>query len=75
MQMSDAVEVVQVAGASAANEKLSEGWKLLAVVPNANNAGRSHVAYVLGKPAPKKDPMDGVNLGGLVGAVQTQVCD
>jgi len=52
MQMSDAVEVVQVAGASAANEKLAEGWKLLAVVPNANSEGRSHVAYVLGKPKP-----------------------
>lgn len=51
MQMSDAVEVVQVAGAGEANKKLAEGWTLLAVVPNANNAGLAHVAYVLGKAA------------------------
>mgnify|MGYP003410183669 CR=1 FL=1 len=51
MQMSDAVEVVQVAGSTQANQKLAEGWMLLAVVPNANNNGQSHVAYVLGKPA------------------------
>lgn len=51
MQMSEAAEVVQVAGSTAANQKLAEGWKLLAVVPHANNAGQSHVAYVLGKPA------------------------
>ena len=53
MQMSEAAEVVQVAGSTAANQKLAEGWKLLAVVPHANNAGQSHVAYVLGKPAEK----------------------
>ena len=50
MQMSNAVQVVQVAGALAANEKLAEGWKLLAVVPSANSEGKAHVAYVLGKP-------------------------
>ena len=49
MQMSDAVEVVQVAGAANANVKLNEGWTLLAVVPGATNEGRAHVAYVLGK--------------------------
>lgn len=49
MQMSDAVEVVQVAGAAQANKKLTEGWTLLAVVPSANNSGLAHVAYVLGK--------------------------
>lgn len=51
MQMSDAIEVVQVAGATNANEKLAEGWKLLAVVPSANSSGQPHVAYVLGKPS------------------------
>jgi len=50
MHMSDAVQVVQVAGSNAANEKLADGWKLLAVVPHANDAGKAHVAYVLGKP-------------------------
>jgi hypothetical protein len=49
MQMSEAAEVVQVAGATSANKKLAEGWTLLAVVPNANNSGLAHVAYVLGK--------------------------
>lgn len=51
MKMSDAIEVVQVAGATNANEKLAEGWKLLAVVPSANSSGQPHVAYVLGKPS------------------------
>lgn len=53
MQLSDAKEVVQVAGANNANEKLAEGWTLLAVVPGANNEGKANVAYVLGKAAPK----------------------
>ncbi len=50
MQMSDAGEVVQVVGASYANEKLLEGWVLLAVVPYSNDQGKSLIAYVLGKP-------------------------
>ncbi|CAI8998994.1 hypothetical protein EMIT0196MI5_90153 [Pseudomonas sp. IT-196MI5] len=49
MQMSEAAEVVQVAGAGEANKKLKAGWTLLAVVPSANNSGLAHVAYVLGK--------------------------
>lgn len=49
MQISDAVEVVEVVGAAGANKKLAEGWTLLAVVPSANAAGKAHVAYVLGK--------------------------
>ncbi|HGM4965932.1 TPA: hypothetical protein ACKP0L_004267 [Pseudomonas putida] len=50
MQMSDAGEVMQVAGYGRANELLQEGWFLLAVVPHSNNQGQAHVAYVLGKP-------------------------
>jgi hypothetical protein len=59
MQMSEAAEVVQVAGAAQANKKLDEGWTLLAVVPNANNTGVAHVAYVLGKSerAPEKEDL------------------
>ncbi|WP_434625323.1 hypothetical protein J3P84_19665 [Pseudomonas sp. Z1-29] len=53
MQISDAVEVVQVAGPTNANQKLAEGWTLLAVVPGANAEGKPHVAYVLGKPKEK----------------------
>ncbi|WP_166224776.1 hypothetical protein [Pseudomonas atagonensis] len=55
--MSEAVEVVQVAGTSNANKILSDGWTLLAFVPSANNAGQPHVAYVLGKgeAAPEKE--------------------
>ncbi|HGW5371078.1 TPA: hypothetical protein ACNIJL_000028 [Pseudomonas aeruginosa] len=37
----------------AANEKLAEGWKLLAVLPSANNGGTLHMTYVLGKAAPQ----------------------
>lgn len=55
MQLSDAVEVVQVAGAASANKKLSEGWKLLAVTSagNGQDNGNTFVWYVLGKPAEK----------------------
>ncbi|WP_027925906.1 hypothetical protein [Pseudomonas sp. URMO17WK12:I12] len=53
MQMSEAVEVIQVAGASSANTKLAEGWKLLAVTSagNGQNDGKTFVWYVLGKPS------------------------
>lgn len=53
MQMSEAVEVVQVAGASSANNMLAEGWKLLAVTSagNGQNNENTFVWYVLGKPA------------------------
>ncbi|WP_434987468.1 hypothetical protein [Pseudomonas protegens] len=55
MQMSDVVEVVQVAGAANANKKLAEGWKLLAVTGagNGQEEGHTFVWYVLGKPAEK----------------------
>lgn len=49
MQMHEVAEVTQVAGAGNANKKIAEGWTLLAVVPNANNVGVAHVAYVLGR--------------------------
>ncbi|MGE8349002.1 MAG: hypothetical protein ACN6P5_00460 [Pseudomonas protegens] len=52
------------------NKKLSQGWELLAV--NPSNDG---LIYTLGRRAEKKDPLEGVNLGGLVGAVQTKVRD
>lgn len=68
MQMSDAVEVVQVAGATNANKKLAEGWTLLAVVPSANNAGAAHVAYVLGKA--KENPKLKVKKEALVKAAE-----
>lgn len=53
MQMSEAVEVVQVAGAGNANNKLAEGWKLLAITSAGNGLsdGKTFVWYVLGKPA------------------------
>lgn len=55
--MSDALVVLQVAGATAANQKLSEGWKLLAVVQGANNEGKVHAAYVPGKSATPRKPI------------------
>ncbi|MFL1480909.1 MULTISPECIES: hypothetical protein [Pseudomonas] len=33
MQIHEAAEVVQIVGDTDANEKLAQGWKLLAVVP------------------------------------------
>ncbi len=50
MQTSDVGEVVQVIGPTAANQKLTEGWDLLAVVPVHSTPGMAQVAYVLGKP-------------------------
>lgn len=52
MQMSDAIEVVQVGGALAANKHLGLGWTLLAVVPGLNNNAKSSVIYVLGRSGP-----------------------
>jgi len=65
MQMSEAAEVVQVAGAGEANKKLAEGWTLLAVVSNANNMGLAQVAYVLGKsePGPEKESVPKQTVG------------
>lgn len=53
MQMHEVGEVVQVAGATSANAKLNEGWKLLAVTSagNGQSDGKTFVWYVLGKPA------------------------
>lgn len=55
MQMSDAVEVTQVAGAASANKKLADGWILLAVTSagNGDESGNTFVWYVLGKPKVK----------------------
>ena len=52
MQMSDAIEVVQVRGALLANQHLGLGWTLLAVVPGINNSGKASVIYVLGRSGP-----------------------
>ncbi|MCE1004521.1 hypothetical protein [Pseudomonas sp. NMI1173_11] len=69
MQMSDAVEVVQVAGSTQANEKLAEGWKLLAVVPSENATGKAHVAYVLGKPG-QSQPLNAEAVQGAAKAIK-----
>lgn len=68
MQLSDVKQVSQVVGTSNANEKLKEGWVLLAVVPATLNNGNSSAMYVLGKtePAPdKKDPLAGLTAESL----------
>lgn len=69
MQMSDAEEVVQVAGSTQANEKLSEGWKLLAVVPSENASGKAHVAYVLGKPG-QSQPLNAESMRSAAQAIK-----
>lgn len=69
MQLSDAVEVVQVAGATQANEKLAEGWKLLAVVPNENASGKAYVAYVLGRSEESK-PLNTEAVQGAAKAIK-----
>lgn len=53
MQMSDAVEVVQMFGTERVNQHLAEGWKLLAVVASTYGDGKDNTlrpCYVLGKP-------------------------
>lgn len=59
MQISDAVEVIEVHGYEAANEKLSDGWKLLTVLPAVNPNGRVYGVYVLSKP-PKRPAQFGL---------------
>ncbi|CAH0297221.1 hypothetical protein SRABI130_04554 [Pseudomonas sp. Bi130] len=55
MQISEAVEVMEELDAARANQRLAEGWKLLAVVPGYDHRQAQSVAcYVLGKPAPKE---------------------
>lgn len=48
MQMSDAVEVVQVVGVKSANKHIDLGWKLMAVFPITDNK-KVGVVYVLGR--------------------------
>ncbi|WP_267269629.1 hypothetical protein [Pseudomonas protegens] len=58
MQMHEAKQVVQVAGAASANSRLAEGWTLLAVMSagNGQSDNKTVVWYVLGKAEPiKKD--------------------
>ena len=52
MQMSEAGQVKQVFGDSAATKLLDEGWKLLAVVASTYGDGKDNTlrpCYVLGK--------------------------
>jgi len=50
MEIYETKKVVHVIGDEAANEKLAEGWKLLAVMPaEKNGAGGTSVIYVFGK--------------------------
>ncbi|MGE8457242.1 MAG: hypothetical protein ACN6OY_11820 [Pseudomonas alloputida] len=62
MQAHDVGEVVQAIGPAAANQKLAEGWSLLAVVPVQTGGAVVQVAYVLGKP--RQDNAAGVVSGG-----------
>ncbi|MFJ3487196.1 hypothetical protein ACIPL1_27820 [Pseudomonas sp. NPDC090202] len=55
MQMSDAVEVIEVHGQAEANKHLRAGWKLLTVLRATTNSGLSGTTYgiyVMGKPEP-----------------------
>jgi len=60
MQLSDAVEVTQVFGASRVNELLTEGWKLLAVTTSTYGEakeGKVLPCYILGKAAEPANSM------------------
>ncbi|MEE3914970.1 hypothetical protein [Pseudomonas viridiflava] len=50
MQMSEAAVLVQVEGAREANEKLTAGWRLLAVtVKTSPSDGQQYTYYGLGR--------------------------
>lgn len=54
MQMSEAAVLVEVEGTREANEKLTAGWRLLAVTVKTSPAdGQQYTYYVLGRPAEK----------------------
>jgi hypothetical protein len=57
MQMNEAVEVVEELHTAQVNQRLADGWTLLAVVPGYDHYNAQAVAcYVLGRPA---DPGSG----------------
>lgn len=63
MQLSEVVEVTQAYGVDAANRRLAEGWKLLAVVATTNPGFQeSGVTYVLGKAAPESEMAKALNI-------------
>lgn len=52
MQMSEAAVLTEVEGIREANEKLAEGWRLLAVTVKTSPAdNEQYTHFVLGKPA------------------------
>lgn len=57
MQMSEAAVLVEVEGIREANEKLTAGWRLLAVTVKTSPLNQEQYTYfVLGKPAQKEQP-------------------
>lgn len=60
MQISEAALVLEVFNQDEANERLGEGWRLLAVLPGAPRGSSStSVIYVLGKPAQPASQISG----------------
>jgi hypothetical protein len=69
MQLSDVVEVTEANSIGGANQKIQEGWTLLAVTGiGAINGIPGYVCYVLGKKA-KAKPMN-ISPGALEKANQ-----
>ncbi|MNP76192.1 hypothetical protein D3C76_1733910 [compost metagenome] len=60
MRMQNVVEVVQVIGATNANKRLSEGWKLLAVNAADGPDEKTMIWYVLGRTG-ELNPASGPN--------------
>lgn len=59
MKLSDAGVIVEALSANEANQKLREGWTLIAVVSTAHPSGEIHPCYVFGKPKQKSSQSDG----------------
>jgi hypothetical protein len=49
MQLSQAAKVTEALSVNEANQKIREGWTLLAVVTTSHPSGELHPCYVLGK--------------------------
>jgi len=55
MQIQDVCEVVQVVGATNANKRLAEGWKLISVNAADGPDEKTMIWYVLGRPGVSVD--------------------
>lgn len=61
MQFSEVKEIVEVFSPTKANEAIANGWTLIAVTSATSPYNNTQLApcYIMGKKAPRKDPLPG----------------